>query len=103
MPTVGTLSIASGGLVTGSCVHSPDTDGTIAKNNTRQVVAILADGELLGRVTANLHNTGNPVGYDSEHGYSFQLPSSLLDGVTVHTIEALGNDGVFASQTGTLS
>jgi hypothetical protein len=75
----------------------------MAKMNTRQTVSVLADGVLLGRVTANGHNTGSVAsGYDAEHGFTYQLPSELLDG-GVHTVEVSGNDGVFASSTGALS
>ena len=100
------MSIAPGGLVTGWAAHTPDSDGTMNRRNTRQTVAILADGELIGRVVAQQHNTGSVAdGYDTEHGYSFQLPSELLDGVTIHTIAVAlqGGDGVFASRTGVLS
>jgi hypothetical protein len=105
MGTVGSMSIASGGLVTGWAAHTPDSDGTSPHNkNSRQTVCVLADGELIGRAVAQQAHAADP-GYDSNHGYSFQLPSELLDGVTPHKIEVAlqGGDGTFATQTGVLS
>jgi hypothetical protein len=98
------MSIAPGGLVTGWTAHTPDTDGTMANRNTRQTVCVLADGQLLGRAVANQAHAAD-AGYDGSHGYSFQLPSALLDGVTPHVIAVAlqGGDGIFASQSGPLS
>jgi hypothetical protein len=104
MATVGSMTIAPGGLITGWAAFKYDTDGTIANKNSRQTVCVLADGALIGRAVAQQHNTSHDAGYDDEHGYSFQLPSALLDG-TPHVIAVAlqGGDGVFASQTGPLS
>lgn len=99
--TAGSMSIAGGGLVAGYAVDNTHKETNEAKN-ARQTVYILADGSLLGSVLAHELSAGH-AGYDDYHGYSFQLPSSLLDGVTQHVIEAHAYDGVFATQTGVLS
>jgi hypothetical protein len=101
------MSIAAGGLITGWAAHKPDSDGTSPYiKNTRQTVAVIVDGALQGRTLANQHNTGGVAsGFDAEHGYSYQLGSEYLDGVTPHVVEVAlqGGDGVFATQTGPLS
>jgi len=103
MATVGSMAIAPGGLVTGWAIDNVHHE-TSEQKNVRQTVTILGDGVILGRVLAQQHNTGSVAsGYDAEHGYTFQLPSSFLDGVTPHAIQAAAYDGVFASQTGALS
>jgi hypothetical protein len=98
---VGSMSIAGGGLVTGYAVDNTHKE-TSEQKNARATVYIIADGSLLGRVLAHEFSAGH-AGYDDNHGYSFQLPSALLDGVTQHVIEAHGYDGKFASQSGVLS
>jgi hypothetical protein len=105
--TVGQMFIASGGLVSGFAIDNVHQEAA-AQKNVRQTIAILADGVLLGRVLCNQHNTGGVArglgaafGYDDEHGFTFQLPSELVDGKTTHTITAAGSD-VFATVTGVL-
>jgi len=103
MATVGAMSIAGGGLVSGWAANDLDHSFP-AQLNARQTVTILGDGVILGRVLAQLHNTDSVAdGFDAEHGFEFQIPSAFLDGVTVHKIQAAAYDGVFASRTGVLS
>ena len=101
MATVGSMSIAAGGLVSGYCVDNTHKE-TSEATNVRQTVSVIADGSLLGSVLAHEFSAGH-AGYDDNHGYSFQLPTEYLDGVTVHVIKVQAYDGVFASRTGTLS
>ena|ERR1700687_1893501 len=102
MATVGSMAIAPGGLVSGWCADNVHNE-THEQKNARQTVSIIGDGSFLGKVLAQQHNAVHDAGYDDEHGFSFQLPTSFLDGVTVHVIKVASYDGVFATATGPLS
>ena len=101
MATVGSMSIAGGGLVSGYCVDNTHKE-TSEQTNVRQTVTVIGDGSVLGSVLAQEFSAGH-AGYDDNHGYSFQLPPEFLDGVTTHVIKVSAYDGVFASRTGVLS